>query len=239
MKKVISILLLLTFACTMFTSCSRFGSQRYVLDVLDAMDKGDDERFYKILSDTSYNINRNPNILIETFMSWVSITPTHTSPIEKACYLSRYDYVEALIKRGADVNRGYHLGALHASVTFLNTDIVRLLLENGADPSIGSTYPLISAVSEPWNYDKAELYEIIELLIEYGADKSFRAKRYGNRNAYEIALDNDAPQKFLDLLRPEQEEEEEDRHRPENDPAHSFSTCARKFPRYSHIAMMI
>ena len=49
MKRIISILLLLIFACTMITSCSKLGSRQYVLDVLDAMDKGDDERFYEIL----------------------------------------------------------------------------------------------------------------------------------------------------------------------------------------------
>ena len=47
MKRIISILLLLIFVCTMVTSCSKFGSRQYVLDVLDAMDKGDDERFYE------------------------------------------------------------------------------------------------------------------------------------------------------------------------------------------------
>ena len=51
MKRIISILLLLILTFTMITSCSKFGSRQYVLDVLDAMDKGDDERFYELLED--------------------------------------------------------------------------------------------------------------------------------------------------------------------------------------------
>ena len=65
MKRIISILLLLILIFAMVTSCSKLGSRRYVLDVLDAMDKGDDERFYKLLEDESYDINRNPNLLID------------------------------------------------------------------------------------------------------------------------------------------------------------------------------
>ena len=49
----------------MVTSCSKLGSRQYVLDVLGAMDKGDDERFYEILSDKSYDINRDPNSLLD------------------------------------------------------------------------------------------------------------------------------------------------------------------------------
>ena len=199
MKRIISILLLLIFACTMVTSCSKLGSRQYVLDVLDAMDKGDDERFYKLLEDKSYDINRNPNLFIDRFIFWgMSIS----SPIEKACSLSRYDYVEALIKRGADINRRYNLGALYTSVKFMKTDIVKLLLENGADPSIGASYPLI-AVARRWNFNSVESYKIMKLLIEYGADKSFKDRQFGYRNAYEVALYFEAPQEFLDLLNPD------------------------------------
>ena len=94
MKRIISILLLLILIFAMVTSCSKLGSRRYVLDVLDAMDKGDDERFYKLLEDESYDINRNPNLLIDRI---VFFFPCVDNPLEKACRLERYDYVEALI----------------------------------------------------------------------------------------------------------------------------------------------
>ncbi len=196
MKRIISILLLLIFACTMVTSCSKFGSRQYVLDVLDAMDKGDDERFYEILSDKSYDINRDPNSLLDKFMCY------RFSPIENACSLKRYDYAEALIKRGADANYRRKLGALYISVMFLDVKMVELLLENGADPSIGKEYPL-SVAAERWNKDSAACYKILEMLIEHGADKSFRDEHFANRNAYEVAIESGAPQEFLDLLNPD------------------------------------
>ena len=196
MKRIISILLLLIFACTMVTSCSKFGSRQYVLDVLDAMDKGDDERFYEILSDKSYDINRDPNSLLDKFMCY------RFSPIENACSLKRYDYAEALIKRGADANYRRKLGALYISVMFLDVKMVELLLENGADPSIGMEYPL-SVAAERWNKDGAACYKILEMLIEHGADKSFRDEHFANRNAYEVAIESGAPQEFLDLLNPD------------------------------------
>lgn len=196
MKRIISILLLLIFACTMVTSCSKFGSRQYVLDVLDAMDKGDDERFYEILSDKSYDINRDPNSLLDKFMCY------RFSPIENACSLKRYDYAEALIKRGADANYRRKLGALYISVMFLDVKMVELLLENGADPSIGMEYPL-SVAAERWNKDSAACYKILEILIEHGADKSFRDEHFANRNAYEVAIESGAPQEFLDLLNPD------------------------------------
>jgi hypothetical protein len=196
MKRIISILLLLIFACTMVTSCSKFGSRQYVLDVLDAMDKGDDERFYEILSDKSYDINRDPNSLLDKFMCY------RFSPIENACSLKRYDYAEALIKRGADANYRRKLGALYISVMFLDVKMVELLLENGADPSIGMEYPL-SVAAERWNKDSAACYKILEMLIEHGADKSFRDEHFANRNAYEVAIESGAPQEFLDLLNPD------------------------------------
>ena len=197
MKRIISILLLLIFACTMVTSCSKLGSRQYVLDVIDAMDNGDDERFYEILSDKSYDINRDPNSLLDKFMCY------RFSPIENACSLKRYDYAEALIKRGADANYRRKLGALYISVMFLDVKMVELLLENGADPSIGMEYPL-SVAAERWNKDSATCYKILEMLIEHGADKSFRDEHFANRNAYEVAVESGAPQEFLDLLKPDE-----------------------------------
>ena len=197
MKRVISILLLLILIFTMITSCSKFGSRQYVLDVLDAMDNGDDERFYEILSDKSYDINRDPNSLLDKFMCY------RFSPIENACSLKRYDYAEALIKRGADANYRRKLGALYISVMFLDVKMVELLLENGADPSIGMEYPL-SVAAEHWNKDSAACYKILEMLIEHGADKSFRDEHFANRNAYEVAVESGAPQEILDLLNPDE-----------------------------------
>ena len=201
MKKAISILLLLAFVCTMITSCSKIGSRTYVNDLLDAMENGDDERFYELLKDESYNINTNPVPLAERIIFFYC--GSEENPLEKACRLERYDYVEALIKRGADVDYICTLGALSISVSFMNPEIVELLLESGADPNKGYSLPL-ATVARFWNlYDADVAYDIAKMLIEYGADKSAKEMQFGNLNAYEIAIKFSAPQEFLDLLKPE------------------------------------
>ena len=208
MKRIISILLLLIFVCTMITSCSKLGSRQYVLDVLDAMDKGDDERFYKLLEDKSYDINRNPNLLIDRI---VFFFPCVDNPLEKACRLERYDYVEALIDRGANLNKTCTFGALILAVDYMGSEsgeknavaIVELLLKNGADPDGArtETYTALENAVIKWKYKNS--YQICKLLIEHGADKSFRDEHFANRNAYEVAVESGAPQEFLDLLKPD------------------------------------
>ena len=116
MKRIISILLLLILIFTMVTSCSKLGSRQYVLD---AMDKGDDERFYKLLEDKNYDINKNPNLLIERMILWCNL---RDNPLEKACMLERYDYVEALINRGANLNAACNFGALIYTIFYMESE---------------------------------------------------------------------------------------------------------------------
>ena len=144
MKRIISILLLLIFVCTMVTSCSKLGSRQYVLDVLDAMDKGDDERFYNLLEDKIYDINRNPNLLIDRI---VFFFPCVDNPLEKACRLEQYDYVEALLNRGADPDgaKSETYTALKVAAIFPDNNdsykIAKLLIEYGAsEKSIERAY---------------------------------------------------------------------------------------------------
>ena len=203
MKRIISILLLLIFVCTMITSCSKFGSRQYVLDVLDAMDNGDDERFYKLLEDKSYDINRNPNLLIDRI---VFFFPCVDNPLEKACRLERYDYVEALINRGANLNKTCTFGALILAVDYMGSEsgkknavaIVELLLKNGADPDGArtETYTALENAVIKWKYKNS--YQICKLLIEYGASEN------SIERAYKRAIAFEAPQEFLDLLKPDE-----------------------------------
>lgn len=203
MKRIISILLLLILIFTMVTSCSKLGSRQYVLDVLDAMDKGDDERFYKLLEDKSYDINRNPNLLIDRV---VFFFPCVDNPLEKACRLERYDYVEALLNRGADPNAVCTLGALILSVYNMGSEngiknavaIVELLLKNGADPDGARTETYTALEVAAIFSDNNDSYKIAKLLIEYGAsEKSIE-------RAYKRAIVFEAPQEFLDLLKPDE-----------------------------------
>ena len=60
------------------------------------------------------------------------------SPLMKACLLSRYHIVEALLDRGASINicNRYRRTALHYAVMAGSTECCRILIERGADLSI-------------------------------------------------------------------------------------------------------
>ena len=202
MKKAISLILLFSFVCTMITSCSKFGSRQYVLDVIDAMDNGDDERFYKLLEDESYDINKNPNLLIERMILWCNL---RDNPLEKACMLERYDYVEALINRGANLNAACNFGALIYTIFYMESEsgkenavaIAELLLKNGANPNgeKSQSYTALEEAVRMWKYKNS--YQICKLLIEYGASEN------SIERAYKRAIVFEAPQEFLDLLNPD------------------------------------
>ena len=203
MKKAISLILLFSFVCTMITSCSKLGSRQYVLDVIDAMDNGDDERFYKLLEDKNYDINKNPNLLIERMILWCNL---RDNPLEKACMLERYDYVEALINRGANLNVACNFGALIYTIFYMESEsgkenavaIAELLLKNGANPDgeKSQSYTALEEAVRMWKYKNS--YQICKLLIEYGAsEKSIE-------RAYKRAIAFEAPQEFLDLLKPDE-----------------------------------
>ena len=187
----------------MITSCSKLGSRQYVLDVIDAMDNGDDERFYKLLEDESYDINRNPNLLIDRI---VFFFPCVDNPLEKACRLERYDYVETLINRGANLNAACNFGALIYTIFYMESEsgkenavaIAELLLKNGANPDgeKSQSYTALEEAVRMWKYKNS--YQICKLLIEYGAsEKSIE-------RAYKRAIAFEAPQEFLDLLKPDE-----------------------------------
>lgn len=124
------------------------------------------------------------------------------TPLEKACRVLRYDYVEALINRGADVNLACNTGALDIAASCLDTEngkknsvaIVKILLENGADPDGQGPWSVLHCIAINPNREKA--YEITKLLIQYGASTEAREV------AYEVAKNHGATQEYLDLLKP-------------------------------------
>ena len=199
MKKIICIILLIAFLSLVIVSCATYSSRAYVNKVIDAIEAEDDETFFELLKDKRYNINANPNSPVDMLFYYYYTCDT---PLEKACRVERYDYVEALINRGADVNLAYNTGALDIAASYMDTEngkknsvaIVKILLENGADPDGKGSWSVLHFIA--FNPDWENAYEITKLLIQYGASTEAR------EDAYELAKNHGATQEYLDLLKP-------------------------------------
>jgi cytohesin len=108
------------------------------------------------------------------------ISVNQTTPLRVAVVAGREDLVQALIKAGADVNARENDGStpLKLAVAGRNLAIVRLLLENKANPNV-SPNPLFTAAQHPSG-------EMVKLLLAYGADPN-------GEFALKISKDPDIP----------------------------------------------
>ena len=94
----------------------------------------------------------------------------HYTPLTRAIKLSREDEVRSLISRGADVNKKdkYGWSPLMVAVYVRNHVIVKILLDNGADPDWGQ---LLSTAIEQG------MTEIASLLRAVGAAERIKTRR--------------------------------------------------------------
>lgn len=118
-------------------------------------------------------------------------------PLYYAVLYDNVGMVKKLIKRGANVNAltAYEGSYLHHAVYENgNLEIIKLLLDNGADPNIkkGGQSTFHFACSGD-NNSRNECFDILNLLLNYGAtiDKKevFRLIRRGEREIAKIILD--------------------------------------------------
>lgn len=90
---------------------------------------------------------------------------------------------------------------LQESCSWGNYDIVKLLVDNGADCNLtwkgieGSKSPLMWAVLS----GSEKTIDIIELLLKHGSDKSMKDKR--GKTAYDYAVENNKTE-LAKLLKP-------------------------------------
>ena len=116
---------------------------------------------------------------------WKNISPMYMIVYWQGDYWS--EVVELMAKNGADVNHVATCLATYSKEGMLeqaakrdDKKIVKILLENGADPNaIGQRSPLMTAV---WNDD------IIELLLQHGADPTIQSKPFLGGYSYQSPL---------------------------------------------------
>ena len=90
----------------------------------------------------------------------------HNTALYTACWLDHFVFASMLIDGGADTNP-QSCSPLHVACVRNNIDIVELLLENRADPNWSSSKEHILNIAH-----NEECYEVVRLLLEYGAEPS-------------------------------------------------------------------
>ena len=126
------------------------------LDVFEAAAFGDVDRLTELLSD-------EPSLV--TSYSGDGFTALHF-----AAFFGRFEAAALLIERGAEVDafgRGWMTGtAMHSAVSRLQSDVVRILLEAGANPNVRQSAGWTPLHAAAMNGDLIG----VELLLASGAD---------------------------------------------------------------------
>ena len=149
--------IILTF-CFFVTSISAIKAQE--ISIFDIAREGTIEQLKSA-------VKENPNSINE-------VSKEGHAPLTLACYYSNFEVAKYLIKHVQDVNSKSGYGsALMAATVKKNTELVKLLLENNANPDAidknGSTALHFAVI---FGYE-----EIIKLLVDVKADSSLKDNR--------------------------------------------------------------
>ena len=137
-----------------------------------------------------------PNKEMDTLLNEMAIYKTE---LAKGSTASQFQRIKAIIESVPDINRSAsdRYTYLMIAVMQYKADIVKLLLEAGADPNIGrkdGVRPLAAVFLK--RMDNRE--EIIQLLIDYGADPSLADKP--GQTAFDFAEITQAEPYLIELL---------------------------------------
>lgn len=172
MKKLFFLLVLLSAVCS---------AQVKSKDVFDVARSGTVEEMKALMLLKKDTIN--------------AVNPSQFSPLILACYRGNASVAEYLAKNVKDINYNSPSGtALAAAAVKGNTAMVKVLLENKANPDIadgmGMT-PLLYA-------SQFENKEIIQLLLKYKANKQLKSNE--GKSAMDYAVFN-KNQEIIDMLK--------------------------------------
>lgn len=124
-------------------------------------------------------------ILLEYGADPNRINGNDDTPLDSAVWFSQVNTVKFLLEHGADVNTGYkRMSTLHSAVTQGKQEIIRILLDNGAnvDALTKLDQTPLRMATEEGNLG------VIETLLEHGADVNTRDR--GGITPLDIAVSN-------------------------------------------------
>ncbi len=137
--------------------------------------------------------------LVDRIHALVSEDPARVSayaqdgfyPLGLAAFFGHLDAVRALIALGADVHatarNAFKVQPIHAAVASRNLDIIRAVLEAGADPNVPQQQGFVPLHEAATNGNR----EMAELLVKHGADP--RLANEAGKTSIDLARDQGHP----------------------------------------------